>query len=288
MRRLMAVLTLAALILVGTACEPPLTGYPSPARVGTPAGWTPTRVHQGDLDVTVPGTVVQDIEVRGSINIKADDVVVRRVRVRGRVWTQHSGRQYRVVVEDSVLGDTTDAASRLTSDGTIGPGRYTIRRSELYGTDGFRISRPSGGGANDVLIEDNFFRANTPPCSGYHRDGLQGYGSGRNVVVRHNTIEVRGTCDVTASVFFADGSESASVTDNLLIGGGYTLRVHDDFTPDRGPWVVTGNRIVPGSHGPALTTNTQCGASTMRWSDNARVTIDQNYDVTSVGAAVPC
>ena len=108
------------------------------------------------------------------------------------------------------------------------------------------------------------------------------------MVVRHNTIEVRETCDVTAAVFFADGSESATVADNLLIRGGYTLRIHDDATPDRGPWTITGNRIVPGSHGPALTTNTQCGASTMRWSGNTRATIDQNYDVTSVGAAVPC
>jgi hypothetical protein len=72
------------------------------------------------------------------------------------------------------------------------------------------------------------------------------------------------------------------------MGGGYSLRVHDDFNPDVGPWVVTGNRIVSGSYtgGAVDTTNTNC--STTTWSDNRLVTIDSSYRVTSLGSAVNC
>jgi hypothetical protein len=33
------------------------------------------------------------------------------------------------------------------------------------------------------------------------------------------------------------------------MGGGYTIRLHDDFTPDHGPWMLIGNRIVNNSWG---------------------------------------
>lgn len=298
MRPFTAVLALALVTLVGAQpCEPPPptapAPYPSPARVGTPAGWTPRTVHQGDLTVTRSGTVLEDIEVRGSVNVRADNVVIRRARVRGRVWTQHHDgtrlRQYSVTVVDSVLGGTTARFNALTSEGVIGPGRYTIRRSELYGSDGFRVSAPQGGGPNDVLIQDNFFRANRPDCDeGFHIDGVQGYGGGQNVVVRHNTIDARGPCGVTGAIFFADNSQSATVVDNLLLSAGYTLGIHDDHTPDVGPWVITGNRIVSTGYGPKSTTGTQCGAATMTWSDNRLATVNRSYDVTSVGAVVPC
>lgn len=297
MRPFTAVLALALVSLLGAQpCEPPpapLAGYPSPARVGTPDGWTPQTIHQGDLTVTTPGTVLQDIEVRGSVNVRADDVTILRARIVGRVWTQHHDgtdlRQYRVTVADSVLGGTTAGLDEVTGEGVIGPGRYTIRRSELYGADGFRVSAPQDGGPNDVHIEDNYFLAGRPACNrGFHIDGMQGYGGGQAVMVRHNTLDARGPCGVTGAVFFADDSESAVVLDNLLLSAGYTLGIHDDHSPDVGPWVVIGNRIVSTGYGPVSTTGTLCGASTMTWNDNRLVTVDGDYDVTSVGDVVDC
>lgn len=295
MRILIAALLALVTGVAAVGCEPvppEMMGYPSPARVGTPAGWTPTTTHQGDLDITVAGTVVEDIEVNGSINVKANDVTIRRARVNGRVWTQHGTanglRQFSVTVEDSVLGGTSEAMSRRTTEGVIGPGNYTIRHSELYGSDGFRVSQPAGGGTNDVLAEDNFFRANVVDCSqGYHKDGVQGYGGGQNVTFRHNTIEATG-CGVTAAVFFANNSKSATVEDNLLIGAGYTLRIHDDANPDVGPWNITGNRIVPSGYGPVNNNGTDCSASSMNWADNRLATVDANYDLTTTGNLVPC
>jgi hypothetical protein len=276
------------------ACTPAkFTGYPTPAKVGTPAGWVAKTTHNGDLNVTRAGTVLQDIRVNGSVNIKANNVVIRRARIVGRVWTQWPGsvrlNQYSVTVEDSVLGDPSGRLDVVTEHGTIGPGKYTIRRSEVYGSDGFRVSKPQDGSKNNVLIEHNFFRATTPSCNqGLHLDGVQGYFGGQNVTINHNTIVVKSTCGVTGAIFFADNSESATVYNNLLVAGGYVLRIQDDHNPDRGPWIVMKNRIVSTGYGPVASPGTQCSAKSMSWADNRMVTIDTSFNIKSVGRAVSC
>jgi hypothetical protein len=194
-----------------------------------------------------------------------------------------------MTVESSVIGDPSFDLAR-TADGTVGPGRYKIFRSELYGLDGFRVSKPQRGGSNDVVIQDNYFKATQPVCSdGFHLDGVQGYFGGQNVTVAHNTLDVRAPCGVNAAVFFADDSESAVVTDNLLISNGFTLRIHDDHTPDVGPWIIARNLISNNGFGPSLSTNTECGnRDTMPWAGNALVAIDSNYDIVGLGSEVFC
>jgi hypothetical protein len=294
-------LSLLLAVIVGafglSACQrlttAPFAGYPTPAKVGTPAGWAPTSVHQGDLTITTPNTVVKDIEVMGSINVQADGTIIRRVRVHGRIWNQfyRNGalRQSSMRIVDSVIGDPSSNLE-VTADGTVGPGRYTILRSELYGLDGFRVSEPNGGGSNAVSIQHNYFRSTQAACSaGFHLDGVQGYFGGKDVLVYHNTLDVRAPCGVNAGVFFADSSQSASVVDNLIVSGGFSLRIHDDNAPDVGPWIIGMNRIVPSGYGPVLTTNTECGnPNTMMWWDNRTATIDANYNITSTGPAVGC
>src|SRR5262245_17380948 len=105
-------LPLIAAVLVGivglTACEPitpaRFAGYPTPSKVGTPPGWRPKSVHQGDLTITTPNTTVTDVEVMGSINVQADGAVIKRVRVHGRIWNQFSIRgclcQSSMTIED--------------------------------------------------------------------------------------------------------------------------------------------------------------------------------------------
>lgn len=291
-------LALAVAVILGAmglaSCTPPgFTGYPTPSKVGTPAGWVAKRTVNGSINVTRPGTVLQDIRVNGDVNIKADRVVIRRARIVGRVWTQWpSGsrlRQFSVTVADSVLGDPSGRLDAHTGEGTIGPGKYTIRRSELYGSDGFRVSKPQDGSRNNVLIEHNFFRSTKPSCDqGLHLDGVQGYFGGQNVTIFHNTIVTQSPCGVTGAIFFADMSESATVYDNLLVADGYVLRIQDDHNPDRGPWVIMRNRIVSTGFGPVASTETQCGAKSMHWADNRLVTVDSHFNIRSLGRRVSC
>jgi hypothetical protein len=186
-----------------------------------------------------------------------------------------SGHSY--TIHDSLVGPPTGC----TNIEAVGVKNYTARRVRMRNvSDGFRVS------GDNILIEDSFVFLCSKP--GDHSDGVQGYFGGNNVTVRHNTIDQRNAQDVTSPIFFADDSRSGRIENNLLMGGGYTLRIHDDHSPDIGPWIITGNRIVNGAwkNGPAYTTNTNCATTT--WSDNRLVTIDSNYNVISTGGLVNC
>ncbi len=185
-----------------------------------------------------------------------------------------------LTVEYSDLGPSSGCQtyddSFLGSDYTVRYSRFTSHVSE-----GPRVS------GSNILIEENFIG---PMCAnpGDHADGIQGYAGGTNVLIRHNTIDIRPAQYVTSAIFIADSSQSARVEDNLAMGGGFTIRLHDDFTPDHGPWTLLRNRIVDGAWtgGPMVNTGTSFTASTC--SDNRLVTIDSSYNITSVGALVRC
>jgi hypothetical protein len=241
-----------------------------------PAG-TQLRTISGDVTASTPGQVIDGVLITGSVRITAANVVIRNSEIRGTVW--NSGNESKAfTIEDSTIGPPSGCAS----NNAIGFANYTLRRVHIRNfSDGPRVS------GSNITVEDSFMLI----CSnsGDHSDGIQGYGGGTNVTIRHNTIDQRPASSVTAAIFFADSSQAATVRDNLLMsGGGYTLRIHDDFTPDHGPWIITGNRIVNGAwaFGPVLTTNTDC--STATWSDNSVVTIDGNYDVTGTVRTVSC
>jgi len=339
-------LILAVLLILGAvACDPPTrtppmpalpaacagsssNAMPNPSNVGLPGlpddgTWTPTTVINGDLNVTTPDITYTDIEVMGSINVMANNTTICRARVHGRVWGQHNLgggnglEQFSFRIYDSTVGNLDGSTDEVTADGAIGPGQYIANRNEVYGSDGFRISERQDGSPANVDIFNNFVRAQVHNCElGLHADGVQGFfgGSGNRVV--HNTIDAR-SCGNNSAIFFADCSDSAQVVFNILIGGAFTLRIHDDNgnptnrdwncainnpddTHDVGPWDIQHNGIVdqvfpedptkphPWDFGPAITTNTECGASTMQWSDNHLVTIDSNYQLATTGAEVLC
>jgi hypothetical protein len=301
---LVAAPMLVVTVLAGcqpSTTKPPVQGqrFPTAATTGTPSGWKPTRVVSGDLDVTTPNTTIKDIEVTGSINVHAANTTITRVRVHGRIWNQwfppvegSKLTQYRMVISSSTIGDvdtTATGANEATEAGAVGPGNYTLLASELYGSDGFRVSEAQAlaGGDGSVAIGANFFKANHVPDCGFHVDGVQGYFGGSKVVVAGNTIDSRTNC-ATGAIFFADNSKAATVDGNLLLADSYPLRIQDDHTPDVGPWVIHNNALVFTSGPGALTPNTDCGARTMSWTGNLHVQINASYQVTSVGAAVPC
>jgi hypothetical protein len=256
-----------------TSCA--LPKYPTPACTGVPPGTALTTVN-GDLTAGTNGQVIDGKLITGSLWIAANNVVVKNSRIYGAILNTN-GESY--TVSDSEIGPLSGCNGNVA----MVYENNTATRLHIHNfSDGPRVS------GNNVTVQDSFINVCSNP--GDHADGIQGYIGGTNVLVSHNTIDERGATAVTAPVFFADNSQSARVKNNLLAGGGYSLRLHDDFTPDHGPWEATGNRIVNAAwlYGPALTTNTECSAATMSWSDNRLVTIDANYNVLTTGAQVNC
>ena len=255
-----------------TAPPPPPTtgGYPTPATTGVPAGWTPRTVHSGDYTASTPGQVIDGWRITGVLTIAASNVTVRNSEVYGQVWLASNTNASGLLVEDTTIGPPSGISS--WGHGMLGVKGFTARRVEIRNaSDGFRVS------GSNVLIEDSFFKAVQPGCA--HLDGVQGYYGGTNVVLRHNTLDVRGSC-ATAAIFFGDSSREVQAFDNLTMGGSFVLKSND----------AENVNMLQRFHGNRIVSNTwDYGACHFQYgtfdaSDNRLVTIDASYKVTSVGA----
>jgi hypothetical protein len=223
--------------------------------------------------------VVTDCLFGGGVTIttSGSGATYRFSEFRGQVTHAGSGT---LTIEYSDFGPTSGCQKY---DNSLTGGNYAVRYSRFneHVSEGPRVA------SSNIVIEENFIG---PMCSspGDHADGIQGYGGGTNVLIRHNTIDQRSAAEVTAPIFFADNSQSARVEDNLVAGGGYSLRLHDDFSTDRGPWTLLRNRIVnrAWSYGPMNNVGTSFTASTC--ADNRLVDIDSSYNITSTGSVANC
>jgi hypothetical protein len=270
---------LSGLVVALAACAPepgsttcPLPAYPTAACTGVPAGTTLTT-HNGGLVVTTPGQVIDRLRITGTVEIRAHDVVIKNSEIHGNVFNDSTGTRYRFTIEDSTVAPPS-GCSRW-GNGAIGVSDYTARRVRISGfPDGFRIA------GSNVLIEHSFVTL----CSGNpddHSDGIQAYGAAGadNIVIRHNTVDQRAVTNgaATAPIFVPNDGDrqgnqniTVSIVDNLLAGGGYSLRLYGNL-PFSAP-AVTGNKVVNGTYayGPVDVTCSRIGT----WERNATVTYD--------------
>jgi hypothetical protein len=255
----------------GRSC-PPLPAFPTAACTGLPPGTSLTLMN-GDVTFATTGAVIDGKHITGDVTITANNITIKNSQIDGSINNWGGGNPYTYTITDSTVGP----ASGCNSASAIGSGRFTATRVLVRNSsDGFRISSDS------VTIKDSFvvLCAN----NGDHSDGIQTEGGGgANTLVQHNTFDQRpAEPNTTAPIFWQDtGVGGSTITDNLLIGGGYTVRVYI------GPTTVTNNRIVnnptSGWYGPV---NSTCNVLT--WSGNTLVTIDAAYNVTGTLGPVAC
>ncbi len=230
------------------ACERP---KPGPTNTGVPAGTV--LKPSGSIKVETAGAVVEDLDIEGAITILADNVTIRRVKIR-------SGDYYPIryfdndnkglVVEDSEIEGTSDDATAAISFAN-----YTARRLNIHGSaDGLKADE-------NVLVEDCWIHdlRNGPD---QHNDGVQSTG-GKGVTLRNNAISgASNACVQTGDIGAA--TEDLTIECNWLSGGGYSLNirgtgatrpkntrvVNNRFGRDSayGPWTIDDpNPIVTGN-----------------------------------------
>ncbi|MEJ3747156.1 hypothetical protein WEI85_28220 [Actinomycetes bacterium KLBMP 9797] len=244
-----------------------LPAYPSPSCTGVPDGTKLTTIN-GEYAATKAGEVISGKRITGRVSIRAKNVVIRDSELLAGVNNFTGSGSYPYTIEDSTVGP----ASGCYGDFAIGAENFTARRVLIRNSsDGFRVS------GDNILIEHSFAKVCTD--SSNHSDGIQGHNGGSNVVIRHNTVDQRGVENATSPIFIADGSQGAKVADNLLMGGGYVVRLHD------GSFTFENNAVVDKAwgYGPVYS---NCGAIT--WRGNKLVQIDQNYRVTKSLSALNC
>lgn len=166
------------------------TYVPNSLSAGIPAG-TRLLPHYGDITITRPNTVVQNLDVYGFIKVAAANVTIRSTRVHGS-GTAHSAtglinvlnsKARNVVISDC---DLTGGYASPWIDGVIGHD-FTVRRTDIHNVvDGVGVMNPRNKGADlNVNIEGNFIHdlnyiaPDPEQHDGHtHNDGIQIQGTG--------------------------------------------------------------------------------------------------------------
>ena len=278
----------------------PVSGYPNPSNTGVPAGWTPKHTTNGDLTITQPGTVLDGELVTGTLNVNARNVTIRNSWVYGSIDNQSSnGTDYSgMLIEDSDVGPPSGNGAE-TFPAILVAG-YTMRRVHVHNmSEGPRVAafnNSSVPAADQTIdIEDSLIQIVKGTCS--HNDGIQGYGEPPRAIINHNTIDARdaGPDCTTGALFIGnDNPDLLTITNNMLAGGGFTMRIGGPGSDGPGGTYdhISGNRIVNNSwgYGPVLIDSCPTAPPIADWSDNTVVTIDSNYQPTSTVRRInkPC
>lgn len=207
-------------------CDGPKPGADN---TGVPPGTTLTP--SGSFDVTVDGSLVEDLDVNGAITVLADNVTIRRVRITTSDYypiRYFDNDNVGLVVEDSefVLSPPATAAISFSN--------YTARRLNIHGSaDGLKADA-------NVLVEDCWIHdlSNGPE---EHNDSVQSTG-GQGVTLRHNVM----TGASNAAVQTGDlggATEDLTIECNWLYGGGWTLNIRGTPPTEPKNTTVINNRF---------------------------------------------
>ena len=182
-----------------------LAGFPNAARTGAHGK---LRVVHGDRTIRRAGTVLENVEIHGSVIIDADRVTLRNVKVvSDGYWPLRvvSGSGVRLL-RSTIVG-TRDSQASVA-------GHFIGRRLDLHGAgDGARMQ---GGRLVNSYIHDlaNF--------DGAHNDGIDAYGP---VKIIHNTVLLKmgQTSAIMLSEYGSNPDTHVLVRNNLIGGGGYSF-----------------------------------------------------------------
>ncbi|MFI7637452.1 hypothetical protein [Nonomuraea sp. NPDC049400] len=252
--------------------------HPTPACTGLPPGTKLRTLAANDGPahrVVKANTVLDGVHVTGDLLIAADNVKIVNSRIDGGIQAQFDGRDYAYSIADSTVGPTGQC---LTAP-AIGVAHYTAERVLIRGhADGFRDS------GDNISIKDSYAKLCSDGTKNY-ADGVQTFNAGKGFTLDHTTLDMRGVVNYNSPIFFndrPDGTRDVTVTNNLVMGGNYTIQLHNIH----GSLVVRNNLVVDKTWEFAPMSG-DC-QDTIQFENNHIVTIDQDYRVTSIVRPLTC
>ncbi|GAA4210675.1 hypothetical protein GCM10022252_78760 [Streptosporangium oxazolinicum] len=205
--------TAVALTTAPTTSPPSATGFPDERTTGVPDGVTLTP--SGSLTVTRAGTVIDAMDITGTVTVKAANVTIKRSRVSAAATALYPIRvtSGNVLVEDTEISGGKSAA--------VCCGHYTLRRVDIHDVfEGPRVG-------DDTTIEQSYLH-HLLRCPGCHIDAIQSTG-GTDITIRGNNIQAYNpTLKDPMNAAFQFGEENSPVRNcvvdgNLMNGGNYTV-----------------------------------------------------------------
>ena len=190
-------------------------GFPNASNTGLSNPSILTK-HDGGMTITEDNTVLENMEIHGTIRIEANNVVMRNVWVYSTgFWTIRvdSGS---LLIEHSEIGHADYPGERGIGGENI-TGRYLdIHHSE----DGIKLD-------SNNLYEHIYIHDLDTLAGGPHADAIQADGGAKNAIVRHATLDSTGPLGLgnAAIILKSDlGSiDNILIEDAYLNGGNYTF-----------------------------------------------------------------
>jgi hypothetical protein len=245
----------------GCFAKPSSCGYPDATNTGVPAGTSLTP--SGSKTVTTNGTVLNGLEITGTVTVAADNVTIKNSKV---IRTSGGSGTYGVILNN-------------------GADNFTIEHSEVYGptseTAGLQSAVWNHYGNPGVVarydyfhhcadcwegpgVFENDFMVVNAAYTGSHDEDI--YVCGAAVDVEHSTLF--NTHHQTATVFgdtASCGGNTFEIHNSLLAGGGYMLYPQGNASSSTGVMNITNNRFarcVSGTVYDSSTGGTYCNSKT--------------------------
>jgi len=191
---------------------------PGAGNTGVPAG--KTLANSGPITVTRNNTVIDGLDIKGSVTVKATGVVIRNSRISGNGGAG-------VNVKSGATVSITDTEISGFANGITGT-KWSAQRVNIHGSSQDGVKLGSNSSLTDSWIHD------LKPEPGAHADAGQAEGSAKNVVVRNNVIDssnsATGSLGNSALIFKNDlgsatGTGPVLIEGNWLNGGNFTVFV---------------------------------------------------------------
>lgn len=224
--------------------EEPGDEFPNASNTG-PSNCTTYTQHSGTLNVTVDGTVLNCIQLNGTLTINANNVTVQNSILNGNSWwgvrvgnTNNNVTNFKLLRSklQTVPGQGPDNGGYDYGISQESSGYMEIAYNNISGyKDGVTTSH---GWIHDNYIHD------LSQFDGAHTQDIYVYTGSGQVKIEHNTlINDSPQSQATAAVYIApdDGHQNNRiVTNNLLAGGAYTIYGGDSTVTNI---VITNNKF---------------------------------------------
>ncbi len=228
-----------------------ISGYPDATTTGVPAGIT--LKPSGSLVINTAGAVIEGLNITGSVVISAPNVTLKHCKVT-------SAGHNVVLIKPGITGVVVENCE-ISNQGAGGQGiagQGTFLSNNIHDcADGIDVR------GDNTLIQDNFIHSMRGTADS-HFDGIQADGGFSNLRIEHNTvINEQGQTSAIMLDNYWGPIDNVTITNNLLIGGGYTVYLNEvaKGQPGGGPMTnvtLTNNRIRPGYWG-ALNLRSELG-----------------------------
>jgi hypothetical protein len=209
------------------ACKPdPVTGAIKPDASNT--GWQHTGVkltpYTGPMTITTDGTVIDRKDINGQLTILANDVTIKRSRIRSggyyAAYMRVGNGFENLVIVDSEL----DGTGNPSNDSAVSSHDFTVIRCNIHGwVDGFKADA-------HVTIQNSWLH-DFATGNGNHNDAVQISGRG-NILVHGNRFDARSASEsghMNATVFtnqaYGIQPDNVTVRSNWINAGGYFIRI---------------------------------------------------------------